>query len=98
MEAISVRDFRQNMKAVLDTASRGEDVILSRGDEYFMVVKVDMNMRPTMPIDWKERVAAVRENLKKPNSVMSMTFDERIDLGTTDYKELLANAIEENNL
>jgi hypothetical protein len=40
MCTISARDFRQNMKALLDRASSGEEVVINRGNEYFLVSKV----------------------------------------------------------
>ena len=37
----------------------------------------------------------LRKKLHVSEEIMSMTFSERIDLGTTDYKELLIQALEE---
>ncbi len=42
MNTISARDFRQNMKSVLDRACNGEDIVIARGNDYFLVSKVEM--------------------------------------------------------
>lgn len=63
MCTISARDFRQNMKTMLDRASAGEDVVVSRGDEYFMVIKV--NMMPEVTPDLEARLAQAREQLAR---------------------------------
>lgn len=61
MCTITARDFRQNMKTMLDRASAGEDVVVSRGDEYFMVVKV--NMVPEVTPELETRLAQAREQI-----------------------------------
>lgn len=55
---VTARDFRQNMKMYLDSASRGEDVILCRGDEHFMVVKVGVKVTPDITPELKARLDA----------------------------------------
>lgn len=41
----------------------------------------------TEKLNWRNRPLSAE--------IMAMTFDERADLGTEDYKELIANEVEE---
>ncbi len=59
MSTISARDFRQNMKALLDRASNGENVVITRGNEYFLVSKVEM--APVITPELANRLQAARE-------------------------------------
>lgn len=62
---ITARDFRQNMKQYLDSASRGENVILSRGDEHYMVVKVNVNVVPEITPELQARLDAAHAELER---------------------------------
>ena len=59
MCTISARDFRQNMKALLDRASSGEEVVINRGNEYFLVSKV--KVAPVITPELANRLQAARE-------------------------------------
>ena len=59
MCTISARDFRQNMKALLDRASSGEEVVINRGNEYFLVSKV--KVAPVITPELANRLQTARE-------------------------------------
>lgn len=59
MNTISARDFRQNMKSVLDRACNGEDIVIARGNDYFLVSKVEM--KPVISPELASRLQATRE-------------------------------------
>lgn len=52
-------------------------------------VKTEKQQAPTQTqqIDWRNRPLSPE--------IMAMTFEERVDLGTTDYEELLVSELEE---
>lgn len=65
------------MKSILDRASTGEEVIVTRGEEYFMVVKV--NVKPDITPDLKERLEAARAKYRAGDDVKVLSTHEDID-------------------
>lgn len=75
---VTARDFRQNMKQYLDSASRGEDVIFSRGDEHYMIVKVNVKIVPDITPELQARLDAAHAEFER-GEYTTMNTHEEID-------------------
>lgn len=73
---ITTRDFRQNMKQYLDSASRGEDIIISRGDEHYMIVKVNVNVVPEITPELRARIDAAHAEYERGEYTRFNTHEE----------------------
>lgn len=60
---VTARDFRQNIKAMLDKVSSGEEVVINRNNEYFLVVQV--NMKPDITPELEAKLEAARESYRR---------------------------------
>lgn len=76
MCTISARDFRQNMSKSLDMVSRGEELIITRGNDYFMVSKVQM--APVITPELQAELDAARQRIAEGDCVV-MKSQEDID-------------------
>ncbi len=70
MSTISARDFRQNMKSVLDRACNGENIVIARGNDYFLVSKVEMK-----PVISPELAAKIEKAREEHHNGKSLRFE-----------------------
>lgn len=73
---VTARDFRQNMKQYLDSASIGNDVIITRGNEHFMVVKVEVNITPEITPELRARLDAAHAEYERGEYTRFKTPEE----------------------
>lgn len=74
MCTVTARDFRQNMKSLLDRVDIGEDVIISRGDCHYMVVPV--RMKPDLTPELMARIEEARQEFQRGEYTRMSTHDE----------------------
>lgn len=68
MEALSIRDYRNNLAASFDRAAAGETVIIRRKNRIYTLVcvgKEDFSISP----DLQKRIQEVRESYADGNSI-----------------------------
>ena len=75
MEALSVREYRNNLAASFDKAGNGEHVLIRRKNEIFALVKVgkeDLMLTPEM----QNRIDEVEKACKEGQCVTCSTHEE----------------------
>ncbi|MBQ0047829.1 MAG: type II toxin-antitoxin system Phd/YefM family antitoxin [Prevotellaceae bacterium] len=73
---VTARDFRQNIKTMLDKVSSGEEVVINRNNEYFLVVQV--NMKPDITPELEAKLQVARDAYNR-GEYTHMTSHEDID-------------------
>ncbi|MDE5586247.1 MAG: type II toxin-antitoxin system Phd/YefM family antitoxin [Muribaculaceae bacterium] len=83
MQALSVRDYRNNLSASFDRANKGEPVIIRRRGELFALTSLgpeDVSISPTL----QKRIDEAREAYRKGEVISCKTPKD-----LTDYLESL---------
>ena len=63
MCTLTVRDFRQNLSRSLDRVDNGEDVIITRGNKYYIISEV--TLAPVVTPELQARLDAARQEISR---------------------------------
>lgn len=75
MEALSVRDYRNNLSATFDRADRGETVLVRRKNRLYAVTSIgteDLTITPAL----RRRIAEARKEHREGKGVVCRTMEE----------------------
>ncbi len=75
MEALQIRDFRQHLGATLDRAAKGEEVLIKRHNEYFVLSKVEREDLTITP-ELQERIDKARKDYEEGKCITCHNEEE----------------------